>query len=153
MQTKETTEAAILLGSGINAGYASMSDGTIDFADVGKVFDPLMKGQDGIQGIGDIPTELAAATPEAKEEGKARFAGELESVPAEDAYDITQMYGGFQSTISLVVRKTRKDTANRIAAALNSGPRPASADGARPVTGEDLLALIAFDGGSIDEEV
>ena len=146
MQNKETTESAILAGSGINAIYSSLSDGTIDFGDVGKVFDPIMKGQDGIQGVGEIPAELAAASSEAKEETKARFAAELKSVPAEDAYDIAEMYGGIQSTISLVVRKTRKDTADQIAAALNSGPRAASADGARPVTGEELLALIAPSG-------
>lgn len=136
---KETKELYSLLGSAVNAGYASMEDRKIDFADLGKVFDPLMKGQDGVQGVGDFPAELAAADVAAKQDGVASFGRELKSLPADDAYDITQMISGLQSTVSLVVRKTRKDTADRIAAALANGPQAASG---KAITGDDLLALI-----------
>ena len=143
---KETIELYILLGSLINAGYASLEDGEINFGDVGKVFDPLMKGQDGVQGVGEYPTEQATATPDQKEEALARLAAELKNLPADDAYDLRNIAAGAQSIVSIMVRKTRKSTADQIAAALNSGPRPAAADGGRPVTGEELLALIAPSG-------
>ena len=136
---KETNEAGTLLGAGVNAGYASMEDGEINFKDVSHVFDPLMKGQAGVQGVGEIGAELALATPESKDAGTATFARELKDVPAEDAYDIEKMYAGLQSAVSLATRKTRKKTADQIAAALQNGPQAASG---KPLTGDNLLALI-----------
>jgi hypothetical protein len=139
---KETKELNRLAGSAINAGYAAMEDGVIDFKDVSEVFDPLMKGQDGVQGIGELGDELAIATPEQKQDSTNNFAAELDELPEDDAFDITRIYAGIESAISITKRATRKATLEAVAARLNEqdGPTIASAES---WTAKRLEAMIA----------
>jgi hypothetical protein len=139
---KETKELNRLVGAGINAGYASMEDGVIDFKDVSDVFDPLMKGQDGVQGIGEVGEELALATIDEKLDSTSSFANELDEVSSEDAFDITRIYGGIESAISLAKRATRKATLQAVAASLNESQGPGVAS-AEAWTIERLEAMIA----------
>ena len=138
---KETKELNRLAGKLVNAGYDIAEDGQINFADLPKLFDPLMAGQAGVDGIGMTATELATATPAQKAEAVDAFADELKSasIDESDAGDITQIFAGIQAVRAMVARKTRKETADQIAAALRNGPQAASGE---PLTGDDLLALI-----------
>lgn len=137
---KNTNEVGSFLGAVTNAGYKSMEDGTINLSDVSNLLSPVLKGEDAVKEIGESYGELALATPEQKTQGATAFSGELGSaVPSDDKFDLSAFYAGLQSAISMIARKTRKETADKIAARLQSMPMAASGE---PLTGDDLLALI-----------
>lgn len=135
---KETKEFNVLLGSGINAGYRAAADGKVNLADVAVLLDPLLKGEAGVQGIGLVPAELAAASIEDKVGSIGAFEVELSSaVPDDDQYDISAFVGGIQSIVSMVGRKTKTDTLTKVVEVLN-GPHVANGDW----TVKELSALI-----------
>lgn len=108
--TKQTNEFNALIGSGVNSGYESMADGRFSFDDIFKHWiDTALKGESGITGANEIPSELAVATIGDKVGYKEAFDQELTAVNEDDAYDISAGLHGIQSIVSLVARKARKE--------------------------------------------
>jgi hypothetical protein len=137
---KETKEFVSLLSSGIAATYKSLSDGKLTLTDIGNYINVFLRGEQGIQGVSEITSELADATPDGKQGVVDDVTDELlGDVPVDDAADIAALIGGIQGAVSMAARKTKKSTLTKVAAALNNGPIAASGDG---WTAEQLAELI-----------
>ena len=139
---KETKELNRLAGKLVNAGFEIAEDKKVDFSDLPKVFDPLMAGQSGVDGIGETTGELAAASNAAMDEATEAFAAELQSgnMSAEDKYDIAMAYAGVQSARRMIARTARRQTLEQVAQAMNNQPQIASGE---PWTADRLEAMLS----------
>lgn len=109
--------AAILVGTA-----KSLEDKKFGLRDIGNYVQAFLLGEPAIEGISEIPIELANATAAEKAAEVASLNQQLGTTfGTEDAADIAAILGGVQATVAVVTRRSQKALTGKLAAMLNDG--------------------------------
>ena len=92
---KNLNELNALIAASINAMFSALDDKKIDFSDVGKFLDPILKAAPAIQDIGEVGRENAALEVPQRDQLNRDFVQGLPSVPQSVADDLARVQGGF----------------------------------------------------------
>jgi hypothetical protein len=107
MQLKEVKELITLLNSGIHLGVQVIQDGKVGFNDMPYVLDFIEKLVPGVQGISQIPSELAQMTDQDAED-LIEFAVQDLNLPEGKAKEVVELSLKILSDLFHLVKAVRK---------------------------------------------
>lgn len=91
---KNVLELAGFTGATVNAVFSALDDGKLDFSDIAKFIDPVLKGSDAIKDINLVGAENAALTIPQRDQVNAELLRSMPMVDQSTADDITRIAGG-----------------------------------------------------------
>lgn len=145
---KQTKEFFVFIGALVAGTVASFADRKFGFDDIRNYFQAFLSGQDGIDGIGEIPRELIEAAPEQKREAFLELEQKLISggMDPNDAYDTATLLSGAGSGVALGSRLTSREKNDQFAKMIESGAVTVNVPmtvGENGWTGEQVGTLLA----------
>ena len=91
---KNVLELAGFTVAPVNAVFSALDDGKLDFSDIAKFIDPVLKGSDAIKDINLVGAENAALTIPQRDQVNAELLRSMPMVDQSTADDITRIAGG-----------------------------------------------------------